>query len=86
MLRILPFFSGSCLKTEGFKQLYYQIQNIADGASLRLMPYLEISRSLNNWFYAGFGLGYRYNNIYFGMRPQLPPLIFQIELIAGLLP
>jgi hypothetical protein len=49
---------------------HYQVQNIADGASLRLMPYLEMSRGFNNWFYAGFGLGYGFNNIYFGMRPQ----------------
>jgi hypothetical protein len=50
---------------------HYQVQNIADGASLRVMPYLEISRSIYDWFYAGFGLGYGFNNIYFGMRPQL---------------
>ena len=50
---------------------HYQVQNIADGASLRIMPYLEISRGLNDWFYGGFGLGYGFNNIYFGMRPQL---------------
>jgi hypothetical protein len=50
---------------------HYQVQNIADGASLRIMPYLEISRGINDWFYGGFGLGYGLNNIYFGMRPQL---------------
>ncbi|MDR1238771.1 MAG: hypothetical protein LBK27_01530 [Treponema sp.] len=50
---------------------HYQVQNIADGASLRILPYLEISRGFNDWFYAGFGLGYGFNNIYFGMRPQL---------------
>ncbi|MDR2177317.1 MAG: hypothetical protein LBP20_04650 [Treponema sp.] len=50
---------------------HYQVQNIADGASLRVMPYLEISKSVYDWLYAGFGLGYGYNNSYFGMRPQL---------------
>jgi hypothetical protein len=50
---------------------HYQVQNIADGASLRIMPYLEISKGLNDWLYGGFGLGYGFTNIYFGMRPQL---------------
>jgi hypothetical protein len=51
---------------------HYEVQNIADGASLRVMPYLELSRNMfSDWFYAGFGLGYGFNSIYFGMRPQL---------------
>jgi hypothetical protein len=48
---------------------YYQVENLGGSTSLRLMPYLELSRSINDWLYMGFGLGYGYNNIYFGMRP-----------------
>jgi hypothetical protein len=50
---------------------HYQVENMADQASLRVMPYVEISRMIKNWLYAGFGMGYGYNNIYFSMRPLL---------------
>jgi hypothetical protein len=50
---------------------HYAVENMADNASLRLMPYLELSKSVNNWLYAGFGLGYGYGSIYFGMRPLI---------------
>jgi hypothetical protein len=49
---------------------HYAVENLADNASLRIMPYLELSRSINRWLYAGFGIGYGYDSIYFGMRPQ----------------
>ena len=50
---------------------HYDVQNTANTASLRIMPYLEISRAIIDWFYAGFGVGYGFNNIYFGVRPQI---------------
>jgi hypothetical protein len=50
---------------------HYKVENMADNASLRIMPYLELSKSINYWLYAGFGLGYGFSSIYFGMRPLL---------------
>jgi hypothetical protein len=50
---------------------HYVVENMADNASLRIMPYLELSKGINKWLYAGFGLGYGYGSIYFGMRPLL---------------
>ena len=48
---------------------HYQVENLGSATSLRLMPYAELSKSIKTWLYIGFGLGYGYNNIYFGMRP-----------------
>jgi hypothetical protein len=48
---------------------HYQVETIGDGTSLRILPYLQMSRSITDRFYIGFGLGYGWNNIYFGMRP-----------------
>jgi hypothetical protein len=48
---------------------HYQVENVGDGASLRLLPYLQMSRSITDMLYIGLGLGYGWNNIYFGMRP-----------------
>jgi hypothetical protein len=53
---------------------HYDVENMADNASIRVMPYLEISKKIFEnpvSLYAGFGLGYGYNSIYFGMRPLL---------------
>lgn len=50
---------------------HYKVENLADNSSLRIMPYIELSKGINTWFYAGFGLGYGYNSIYFGMYPLL---------------
>jgi hypothetical protein len=48
----------------------YQVENIGDGTSLRVLPYLQMSRSITERLHIGFGLGYGWNNIYFGMRPM----------------
>jgi hypothetical protein len=50
---------------------HYDVESTADGASLRLLPYVELSREVyDEWLYAGIGLGYGFNNIYFGMKPK----------------
>jgi hypothetical protein len=48
---------------------HYQVETIGDGTSLRLLPFLQLSKSINKRIYIGFGLGYSWNNIYFEMRP-----------------
>jgi len=50
----------------------YEVQNLADSASLRVMPFLGISKNvILDWLYIGFGLGYSNTGLYFGMRPLL---------------
>jgi hypothetical protein len=50
----------------------YEVQNMADTASLRLMPYLQVSKNIvSDWLYMGFGLGYSNTGLYFSMRPIL---------------
>jgi len=50
----------------------YEVQNLADSASLRIMPFIGISRNVvSDWLYMGFGLGYSNTDLYFGMRPLI---------------
>jgi len=50
----------------------YEVQNLADSTSLRLMPFIGISRNVvSDWLYMGFGLGYSSTDLYFGMRPLI---------------
>jgi hypothetical protein len=48
---------------------HYQVENIGDGSSLRILPYLQFSKQITTRLFIGIGLGYGWNNIYFGMRP-----------------
>ena len=49
----------------------YQIHNLADRASLRVMPFAAFSKGLTSWLFVGLGLGYSNTNLYFGMKPLL---------------
>jgi hypothetical protein len=48
---------------------HYEVHSLTDRASLRVLPYIEVSKGITDWFYLGFGIGYGFNNIYFGMKP-----------------
>jgi hypothetical protein len=51
---------------------HYEVQNMANTASLRVMPYLQVSKNIaSDWLYMGFGLGYSNTGLYFSMRPLL---------------
>jgi hypothetical protein len=54
-------------------QEHYDIESLSDQVSLRVMPYIEISKHVAfvNNLYLGFGLGYGITKLYFGMPPQL---------------
>jgi len=50
----------------------YEVQNLADAASLRFMPYMAFSKNvIPDWLYLGMGLGYSDTGLYFGMRPLI---------------
>ena len=50
----------------------YEVQNLADSASLRVMPFFGISKNvISDWLFIGFGIGYSNTGLYFGMRPLL---------------
>ena len=50
----------------------YNVQNMADRASLRLMPFISFSKDiLDEWLYIGLGLGYSNTGLYFGMKPLI---------------
>jgi len=52
-------------------EAHYQVENTGRGASLRILPYLQFSRQMSDAVFMGFGVGYGFNNIFFGMRPLL---------------
>ncbi|MFP3091124.1 hypothetical protein LQZ21_12445 [Treponema sp. TIM-1] len=52
-------------------QEHYDVENLSDQVSLRVMPYIEISKSVVSNLYLGFGVGYGFTNLYFGMPPQI---------------
>ena len=47
----------------------YTVENETNGASVRVLPYAELSRQVIGRFYTGLGLGYGFNNVYFGLQP-----------------
>ncbi|MDR2629737.1 MAG: hypothetical protein LBC60_02325 [Spirochaetaceae bacterium] len=52
-------------------QEHYDVENLSDQVSLRVMPYIEISKHVIHNLYLGFGVGLGFTNLYFGMPPQL---------------
>jgi hypothetical protein len=52
-------------------QEHYDVENLSDQVSLRVMPYIELSKQIAGNLYLGFGVGYGFTNLYFGMPPQL---------------
>jgi hypothetical protein len=52
-------------------QEHYDIESLSDQVSLRVMPYFELSRYVFSHIYLGFGLGFAFTKLYFGMPPQM---------------
>jgi hypothetical protein len=52
-------------------QEHYDVESLSNQVSLRVMPYIELSRHVIHNLYLGFGIGYGFTKLYFGMPPQL---------------
>jgi hypothetical protein len=52
-------------------QEHYDVENLSDQVSIWVMPYIELSKLVKNNLYMGFGIGWGFTRLYFGMPPQM---------------